>query len=54
MMAGFGIGALSAMVIDWTVLSKRTVEVPRPVLAGFTPGVKIGKQEVQLSLAGTF
>jgi hypothetical protein len=54
MMAGLGIGALSAMVIDWTVLSKRSIEVPRPALSGFTPGVKIGKQEVQLSLSGSF
>ena len=54
MALGFGAGALSAMVIDWTVLSKRSVEVPRPSIAGFTPGVKIGKREVQVSIGGSF
>jgi hypothetical protein len=55
--AGFGAGAIAAMVIDWTVIAKREVAVPGTgslTLAGLRPGVKIGKQSATISLAGSF
>jgi hypothetical protein len=56
MMYGFGLGAIGAMVIDWTVLSKQDVEVKVPNLPALAvrPGVKIGKHDVTVSIAGNW
>jgi hypothetical protein len=52
---GFAGGAVAAMVIDWTVLSKHEVSVPHlGTVAAVRPGMKIGKRAVSISIAGSF
>lgn len=52
---GAGVGAVTAMVLDWTVFAKKDV---RPAPATFTgrlrPDVKIGKDAFALGVGGSF
>jgi hypothetical protein len=54
-MIGFAAGAVTAMVVDWTVLSKQSVDVPHVgTLSALRPGMKIGKDSATVSVAGSF
>ena len=53
MMLGFTAGVVTAVVLDWTVFSKKTVEV-RPARWAVTPNVSVTKHGVVAGVGGSF
>ncbi len=53
MMLGFGAGIVSAVVLDWTVFSKKTVEA-RPATWAVTPRLSVNKHGVVAGVGGSF
>lgn len=57
MFLGATAGMISALILDYTVFAKKTVEVPRDSYLGkarLRPGVKISKQGFAVSVGGSF
>jgi hypothetical protein len=57
MVLGAGAGMVTAVILDYTVFAKKTVEAPRYgylAKAKVRPGVKISRQGVSVSVGGSF
>lgn len=57
MMLGAGAGMVTAVILDYTVFSRKTVEAPRHGYLAkdkVRPGVKISRQGVTVSVGGSF